>query len=226
MTRPLRVLLEIGKGRKVVAAATDWPGLDRSGPTEEAATQRLLAYLPRYAGVADQAGLGDEFREALDGPEVEVLERTPGSSSTDFWGIAHVPSTFEREGVDATGLERRITLLEACWATFASLDASAPAELLPAGRTEGRPRDRFRAHVVGSELHNFARKLGIRLDPEEVATAETLGAYRERFTSAIRAYAAEGRPARSWPLAFLIRRTAQHAMDHAWELEDRTPPGT
>ena len=32
-----------------------------------------------------------------------------------------------------------------------------------------------------------------------------------------------GRPARRWPLRFLIRRTAQHAMDHAWELEDRDP---
>jgi hypothetical protein len=225
MTRPLRVLLEIGKGRKVVAAATDWPGLDRSGPTEQAAIERLLAYLPRYAGVADLAGLGAEFREVLDGPAVEVLERTPGSSSTDFWGIAHVPSAFERENVDAAGLEPRIALLEACWATFDTLDATAPPVLLPAGRTEGRPRDRFRAHIVGSELHNFARKLGIRLDSAEVDDDEALAAYRTRFTAAIRTYAAEGKPARSWPLAFLIRRTAQHPLDHAWELEDRTPAG-
>jgi hypothetical protein len=223
MTRSLRVLLEVGKGRKVIAAAADWPGLDRSGPTEEAAIERLLAYLPRYAGVADRAGLGAELAEVVAGGTVEVLERTPGSSSTDFWGIAHVPSTFEREGVDAAGLERRIALLEACWATFDALDASAPEVLLPAGRTEGRPRDRFRAHIVGSELHNFARKVGIRLDPAEVATDEALAAYRGRFVDAIRTYAAEGRPARSWPLAFLVRRTAQHPLDHAWELEDRTP---
>jgi hypothetical protein len=170
--------------------------------------------------------LGPELAEVLAGGTVEVLERTPGSSSTDFWGIAHVPSTFERESVDAAGLERRIALLEACWATFDAADATAPDVLLPAGRTEGRPRDRFRAHVVGSELHNFARKVGIRLEPAEVAMEEDLAAYRARFTAAIRAHAAEGKPARSWPLAFLIRRTAQHAMDHAWELEDRTPPGT
>jgi hypothetical protein len=224
MTRPLRVLLEIGKGRKVVAAATDWPGLDRSGPTEEVAIERLLAYLPRYAGVAGRAGLGAELAEVLAGSTVEVIERTPGSSSTDFWGIAHVPSTFEREGVDAAGLERRIALLEACWATFAEADATAPAVLLAAGRTEGRPRDRFRAHIVGSELHNFARKLGIRLEPADVATDDALAAYRERFVAAIRTFATDGKPARSWPLAFLIRRTAQHPMDHAWELEDRTPP--
>ena len=27
--------------------------------------------------------------------------------------------------------------------------------------------------------------------------------------------------ARSWTIQFLIRRTANHAMDHAWEMEDR-----
>lgn len=226
MTERLRVLLEIGKGRKVVAAATDWPGLDRSGPTEEAAIERLLAYLPRYAPVAETAGLGAAFTAATAaGAEVEVIERTPGSSSTDFWGVAHVPSAFERAGLDAADLERRIALLEACWATFDRLDATAPEVLLPAGRTEGRPRDRFRAHIVGSELHNFARKVGIRLEPADVASAEALAAYRARFVAAIRAYHAEGKPARSWPLAFLIRRTANHPLDHAWELEDRTPRG-
>ena len=40
---------------------------------------------------------------------------------------------------------------------------------------------------------------------------------------AIRAYNAEGKPARTWPIQFLIRRTAHHVMDHAWEMEDRDP---
>jgi hypothetical protein len=30
-----------------------------------------------------------------------------------------------------------------------------------------------------------------------------------------------GKPARTWPLPFLVRPTAHHVMDHAWELEDR-----
>jgi hypothetical protein len=37
----------------------------------------------------------------------------------------------------------------------------------------------------------------------------------------MRAYNAAGRPARRWPIQFLVRRTAQHAVDHAWEMEDR-----
>jgi hypothetical protein len=29
--------------------------------------------------------------------------------------------------------------------------------------------------------------------------------------------------ARTWPIQFLVRRTAHHVMDHAWEMEDRDP---
>ena len=50
--------------------------------------------------------------------------------------------------------------------------------------------------------------------------ARTTGA---AYLHAIRAYNAEGRPARTWPIQFLIRRTAHHVMDHGWELEDRDP---
>ena len=44
MTDVLRVILEIGKKRRVVAGAMDWPGLDRSGSSEDDALARLSAY--------------------------------------------------------------------------------------------------------------------------------------------------------------------------------------
>ena len=53
----------------------------------------LSSYLPRYAAVAKRAGLAHELERASD---IEVVERVPGSSSTDFWGVAHVPSEIER----------------------------------------------------------------------------------------------------------------------------------
>ena len=65
--------------------------------------------------------------------------------------------------------------------------------------------------------------MGIREADEVLLTPRELADLRERFVAGIREYHAEGRPARRWPLRFLIRRTAQHAMDHAWELEDRDP---
>jgi hypothetical protein len=60
-----------------------------------------------------------------------------------------------------------------------------------------------------------------------VLTPEGLATHRQEYTDAIRAYNAEGKPARTWPIQFLVRRTAHHVMDHAWEMEDRdlTTPG-
>src|SRR6266540_1123394 len=115
MTDALRVILEIGKKRRTVAGAMDWPGLDRWGTTEDDAVDKLLSYVPRYADVAERAGLASAFARARD---VEVVERVPGSSSTDFWGIAHVPSAIEREVLSAIDLERRLDLLRASWAYF------------------------------------------------------------------------------------------------------------
>ncbi len=82
MTDQLRVLLEIGpKGKRIVAAAMDWPGLERGGRTEEEAIEKLLTYLPRYAPVAERVGLRDEFER---GVIPHVVERTPGNTSTDW----------------------------------------------------------------------------------------------------------------------------------------------
>jgi len=57
MTDKLRVILEIGKKRKIAAAAVDWPGLDRWGTSEEGAQEKLASYIPRYADVAKRAGV-------------------------------------------------------------------------------------------------------------------------------------------------------------------------
>src|SRR5688500_1829360 len=95
MTDELRVLLELGpKGKRVVASAMDWPGLERWGRTDAEAVEKLLAYVPRYAPVAERVGLRAEFER---GVTPHILERTPGNTSTDWWGIAHVPSVIEAD---------------------------------------------------------------------------------------------------------------------------------
>src|SRR5512138_3831960 len=83
-----RVTLEIGpKGKKVVAVAPDWPGLERGAATGEAATEHLLAYVPRYVPVTKLAGMESEFATAnatavaaASSPTVgaDVVERYPG----------------------------------------------------------------------------------------------------------------------------------------------------
>ena len=217
----LRVLLEIGpKGKRIVAAAMDWPGLERWGLTERDAVDRLRAYVPRYAPVAERLGLRSELER---GVTPHIVERTPGNTSTDWWGVAHVPSVTEAEPLTDDELERRIGLMQAAWDHFDDASEPVSAPLIKGPRGGGRERDQIVRHVYASERHNWWRKVGIREDDEARLTPKQLAALRRRYVAAIREYHAEGRPARRWPLRFLIRRTAQHAMDHAWELEDRDP---
>jgi hypothetical protein len=77
----ISVILEIGK-KRAFACAADWPGWCRQGRAEEDAPEALAAYLPRYAPVAERAGLtlppaaADTFA---------VVERLPGTAGyTDF----------------------------------------------------------------------------------------------------------------------------------------------
>jgi hypothetical protein len=220
VTDTLRVILELGKKRRVVAGAMDWPGLDRWGTSEDDALDKLLSYVPRYAGVAERAGMGSAFARARD---VEVVERVPGSSSTDFWGIAHVPSQIEREVLSPADLERRLDLLRACWSYFDDVAARVSRELRPGSRSAGRSREQIVRHVYYNEPEQFSRKVEVRTPLEVVLTPEGLLTHRQEYLDAIRAYNADGKPARTWPIQFLIRRTAHHVMDHAWEMEDRDP---
>lgn len=214
----MRIILEIGKKRKFVAGAVDWPGLDRSGNSEEEALAKLAAYRPRYVRVAEVAGMANAFKRA---GAIEVVERVPGSSSTDFWGIAHVPSELEHEVLSAKRLERRLALLQAGWSYLDETAKRVSAELRPGPRGGGRERDEIINHVYASERSNWSPKVEVRTPPGIMITPKGLKRHRQEFLDAIRAYNTEGRLARKWPIQFLVRRTAQHIMDHAWEMEDR-----
>jgi hypothetical protein len=218
MAGKLRVILEIGKKRRIVAAAYEWPGLDRWGTSEDDALAKLESYVPRYAAVAERAGMADEFANQR---APTVIERVPGSSSTDFWGIAHVPSETEREVLSPKELERRLELLRGAWAYFDATAERVSTELLPGARGGGRSREQIIRHTYGSEPEQMSRKVEVRTPLEVVLTPDGLAAHREAYLDALRAYNEEAKPARTWPIQFLIRRTAQHAMDHAWEMEDR-----
>ena len=218
MTDGLRVILEIGKKRKIAAAAYEWPGLDRWGSSEEGALAKLEAYVARYAPVAERAGLATAFKRSR---VLEVIERVPGSSSTDFWGVAHIPSETEREVLSARDLERRLTLLRAVWEFFDDTAARVSADLRPQPRGGGRTREQIIRHTILNEPDQFSKKVEVRTPFEVALTPDGLAVHREQYLDAIRAYNTEARPARTWPIQFLIRRTAQHMMDHAWEMEDR-----
>ena len=158
MADHMRVMLEIGpKGKKVVAVAPDWPGLARGAKTEEAAIERLLSYLPRYAPVAKLAGMDAEFAAIT---TVDVVEHYPGTGSTDFWGISFAFSSIDRQAMSSEELERELTLMRACWAFFDDVRSRVSAEMQKGPRGGGRDRDHIVRHTFATE-QDWAKRLGV-----------------------------------------------------------------
>ncbi len=218
MAGEMRVMLEIGpKGKRVVAVAPDWPGLERGAKTAEAATALLDAYRPRYEAVARLAGLAAAF--AASGT-VDVVERYPGVGSTDFWGISFAFSDLDKQAVSREALDRELALMAACWAFFDEVRARVSPEMARGPRGGGRDRDQIVRHTLGTE-RDWAKKLGVQPPASALLTDADLRAHRDAYCAAIRAFHAEGKMARTWPLRYLIRHTAYHTLNHAWEMEDK-----
>ncbi len=218
MTHQLRVTLESGpKGKKVAAVAPDWPGLERGAKTEEAAIERLQSYRPRYAPVATLAGMDGAFAANT---TIDIVEHYSGTGSTDFWGISFAFSSIDQQPLSSEALERELTLMQACWAFFDGVRYRVSAEMQKGPRGGGRDRDRIVRHTLGTEM-DWAKKLGLPNLYGENLTDEVVSAHRDAYCNAIRAFHAEGKMARTWPLRYLIRHTAYHTLDHAWEMEDK-----
>jgi hypothetical protein len=216
-----RVTLEIGpKGKQVVAIAPDWPGLERGAKTREDAIQRLRSYLPRYAPVAKLAKMDAEFDTIKN---VDVVEQYPGTGSTDFWGISFAFSSVDKGALSGDDLERELTLLQACWAFFDEVLGRVSAELQKGPRGGGRDRDGIVRHTLYTE-QGWAKMIGVLTPDEALLTGAGRQAHREAYCNAIRNYHSQGKLAgkmAKWPLRFLIRHTAFHTLDHAWEMEDK-----
>ncbi len=221
MTNQIRMTLEIGpKRKKVVAVAPDWPGLERGAKTEEEAIKRLRSYFPRYSPVAKLAKLDAEF-DAIQ--NVRVVEQYPGTGSTDFWGISFAFSKIDKQSMSGDELERELTLLRACWTFFDDVRSRVSAEMQKGPRGGGRDRDHIVRHTLYAE-QSWAKMIGVLTPDDALLTSRGLKAHREAYCHAIRDYHSQGKLAgklAKWPLRFLIRHTAFHAMDHAWEMEDK-----
>ncbi len=219
MSDPVRVMVEKGKKKRVVAVAFDWPGWDRSAKTEEEALRVLAAYRPRYAKVAARAGLADQFDVTGD---PAVVERVPGNGMTDYYGVSGRAAEPEKQQMTDAECERKIALLRAAWATFDDTASRVSAELRTGPRGGGRSRGEIIAHANGAEIHEFATKVGVRTALDARQDPEQLRAHREAFIAGIREFNARGPAAGSWwTVQFLIRRSTWHMLDHAWEMEDR-----
>jgi len=214
----LRATLETGpKGKRMVAVAIDWPGLERGATTEQAAIDRLRSYLPRYAPVAKLAGMEAAFAAS---PVVDVVEHYPGIGGTDFWGISFAFSSIDHQVMSGEALERELTLMRACWTFFDAVRARVSAEMQRGPRGGGRDRDHIVRHIFANE-QDWAKGLGVHTPDDAILTGEGLKAHRDAYCHAIRNYHSQGKLAGKWPLRYLIRHTAFHTLDHAWEMQDK-----
>ena len=218
---PMRVTLEMGpKGKKVVAVANEWPGLERGAKTEELAIEKLRAYMPRYAQVAKLANMSAAFDTIQN---FEVVEQYPGTGSTDFWGISFAFSSIDQQEMSREELERELTLMQACWAFFDEVRGRVSAEMQKGPRGGGRDRGHIVRHTLAAE-QDWAKGVGVIASDGVLLTDQALKSYREAYCQAVRDYHAQGKQAGNrskWPLRFLIRHTAFHTLDHAWEMEDK-----
>jgi hypothetical protein len=121
-------------------------------------------------------------------------------------------------------LERELTLMQACWTFFDDVRLRVSAEMRKGPRGGGRDRDRIVRHTLVNE-QDWGKGLGLRTPEDAILTDEGLRAHRDAYCNAIRAFHAEGKTAGKWPLRYLIRHTAFHTMDHAWEMEDKDLTG-
>jgi hypothetical protein len=200
----------------VFVAALDWPGLARSGKDEGLAIQSLLEHLPRYAAVAEAAG--EAF--AVDDVTVEAVERVEGGAATEF-GVPSVTGDADRLPVDAVEARRLASIVEAAWQVFDRVAADAPEELRKGPRGGGRDTSRVVAHVNDAD-GGYANQLGLKGAADDRAAVL---ARREAMLAILRE-PSDGSPiaGRRWTPRYAARRIAWHALDHAWEIEDRSEP--
>jgi hypothetical protein len=217
MTKAIQTVIERGKKKNAVAFAPDWPGLSRGASSAERALEKLETYADRYRGVAALAGLSGEFPAT---PKFKVVEELTGTGSTDFWAISWVPATSEQGPMSKEGFERKLVILRACWKYFDRVEARVSAELKKGPRGGGRDRDQIVRHIFANE-QQWAKMLAVDVPDDAMLTAQGRAKYRNAYVRGLRAYNAAGKSARTWQLQFLLRHTAFHVMDHAWEMEDK-----
>ena len=221
MSRRITVAIEAAP-KKAFATAVDWPGWSRSGKTPALALEALAAAAGRYAVVAGLAG--EPFPSEVDPDTFDIVEEAEGGGGTAF-GVPSRVTDADRRAVAAADADRLRRIVAAAWTTFDRVAAGAPAELRKGPRGGGRDRDKMVGHVLDAD-DAYAREIGLRLAPAVAGDRATIDAIRAAVLEVV-GEPSDGSPiaGRRWTARYAAGRIAWHALDHAWEIEDRTEPG-
>ena len=216
MSASSRVYIETGN-KRAFACSLEWPGLARSGKTEDAALAALASYVPRYA---PRGGARQDQLRPIRWPAVACRsnaclhargERTSGcrrrcsdpttatSALTKHLGRRHCCPRAGRSSTPSRQAHRR-----SC--------ARAPRRRPGQGR-HGRPRCGSRADVR-AQGGPEATRAGPRRPRRR-------GREQDRDLGMVPVWEVALRGRAPWPPRYAARRLIWHVLDHAWEIEDR-----
>ena len=191
------VYVEVGQ-RRTFACAVEWPGWCRSGKDAEVALETLAAYADRYRVAAPT------LPKRVD---LAVVEELAGDATTDF-GAPSKGCSLDDRPLTAAQAGKLADIVAAGWSTLDRVAAGAPPVLRRGPRGGGRDRDAIVQHVADADAAYF-RSVGLKQ------------ATRDDFLAALRA-ARRPQSDGKWLWRYAARRVAWHALDHAWEIEDKS----
>ena len=219
------VYLEVGS-KKAFACSFAWPGWTRGGRDGDEAMQALVDAAARYRRTLGAAARDLTPPKTVAG--LRVVERVKGNGTTEF-GAPGVPAKADDDGPASKELERQVRVLRACWRAFDRAAAKAEGVELGKGpRGGGRDLDKIVEHVFDAD-GAYLGAMGGEFRPEPGTSLEDrTSGLRDAFVEAA-TLRVHGEPppkprkrAALWPVAYAIRRSAWHAIDHVWEIEDRS----
>jgi hypothetical protein len=210
------VYIETGN-KRAFACSLEWPGLSRSGKTEDAALASLTSYVPRYSPVAARAGVNFDL---MNDQQWLVVERVPTRSGGADFGVPTTVLSSDHGDVAPDEASRTAALLSASWEFLDAVAAEAPAQLRKGPRGGGRDRDAVVGHVAASE-QMFGRKVGLKLAVPGPDDRDVVVANRAAILEWCRSGETYPGAGDAWPARYAARRLIWHVLDHAWEIEDR-----
>ncbi len=223
MAATVSVYLECG-AKRTFAGAIDWPGWCRQGPGEADALATLLAYGRKYATILAGTRLGFVAPNELS--QLIVVERLPGTATTDFGAPGVAPSADQDRSCSAADRTRFEKILRAGWRAFDEAVKSARGKTLATGpRGGGRALEAIVAHVIGADA-GYLAAVGWKA-PKITEQQESLAVTRQAILAALQASATGAIPPKGprggtrWTARYFVRRVAWHVIAHAWEIERR-----